>query len=284
MKPVRYVRRFDEPDDVLEVEGVRSMIVSLGGVAVARNVHQPGFCWSRHVKPLVRTDWCQTHHTGFALAGRLTVRLKSGEEFEILEGDIFDIPPGHDAWVVGDRPVESIEWTGVRSWIPTLDLLTERVLATLLFTDIVDSTKTANRLGDSVWGDLIGTHLQRVGDTVSHYRGRQVKTTGDGVLAVFDSPARALRCALALREVASAFHLRIRAAVHTGEVEVVDSDLRGRAVHEASRILGLAAPSEILVSATTKDLLGENDFSLEDRGEHQLRGVASARRLYAVLS
>jgi class 3 adenylate cyclase len=276
-----YVRSFTDPDDVIELEGLRSEIVSLGDVAVAHDVHQPGWRWSVDVGPVVGTEWCPGRHVGYAVAGRVHVVLDTGVEYDIAEGDVFEIPPGHDAWVVGDQPFDNISWVGVRNWIPALESLTERVLATLVFTDIVDSTGVASRLGDRAWSELIATQEARVRDTLARFRGREVKTTGDGVLATFDGAARAIRCATVLRDVAAGLGLSIRAAIHTGEVEVGGSDLRGLAVHEAARILGLAGPGEILVSATTHGLVGDAGFQFDDRGEHALRGIPGVRRVYA---
>jgi len=218
--------------------------------------------------------------TRFALAGRGHVLLDTGVEYDLVEGDVFEIPPGHDYWVVGDRPNETIEWTGARSWIPPLESLSERVLATLLFTDIVDSTALASRLGDRAWSELITTQEERVRDTLARFRGREVKSTGDGVFATFDGAARAIRCATVLRGLAGGLGLTIRAAIHTGEVEV-GADLRGMAVHEAARILGLAGPGEILVSATTHGLVGDAGFQFDDRGEHARKGIPGVRRVYA---
>ena len=202
-------------------------IVGLGGIAVGYNIHQPGWRWSEHVKPIVKTEWCQAHHVGVTLSGTLRIRASTGEEIEVTEGDVFDIPPGHDGWVVGDEPWVSIDWTGVRSFIPARDVLVDRIATNLLFTDVVGSTEQAKRMGEVAWGELVAVHEDRVRDTISRYRGREIKPTGDGVLAVFDSAARAVRCALALIKVAQGLHLEIRAGVHTGEVEGGESDLRG---------------------------------------------------------
>ncbi len=277
----RYVRNFAEPDDVIELEGVVSRIVSMGGVAIAHNVHQPGWRWSTHVRPVVGTEWCETHHVGICLAGIARIQMADGLEFEIAAGEAFDVPARHDGWVVGDQPWESVDWTGVRSWIPERDVLADRVLATLVFTDIVGSTEIAGRLGDVRWGELVGVHEERVRDAISRFRGREVKQTGDGVLAMFDSPERAVRCALFLPEVAAGVDLEVRVGVHTGEVEVTDSDLRGLAVHETARIMALAGSSEVLVSSTTRGLVDGFDFA--DRGEHQLRGIGTPRRVFAVV-
>jgi class 3 adenylate cyclase len=184
--------------------------------------------------------------------------------------------------VVGDEPVETITWTGAKGFLAPLETLTERVLRTLLFTDVVDSTGTAIRMGDRAWGDLLGTLEAQTNEVLARYRGQLIEPTGDGVLAMFDGAARALRCAVALREVAAGLDLGLRLAVHTGEVEVAGDNIRGVAIHEASRILALAGAGEILVSATTVGLATDSGLSFEDRGEHELRGMSGARHLYAV--
>jgi class 3 adenylate cyclase len=278
----RYVRSFSAPDDVVEIDTVRSEMIIHGGMTVSHDVHQPDWRWATHVRPLVGTEWCQVRHIGVVLRGRLHYLLDDGTEFEAGPLDFMDIPPGHDAWVVGDEPLETIAWTGARGWIAPLESMTERVLATVLFTDIVDSTGTALRLGDRVWADTLGSYDVRTRETIERFRGRVVKTTGDGVLATFDGAARAVRCAVALRRDAGDLGLEIRAAVHTGEIELAGSDIRGVAVHEASRLLGLASDGGIVVSAVTASLAGDAGLDFEDLGEQELRGLAGSRRVFAV--
>lgn len=276
------VRSFSEPDDIIEAGRVRSDILSLVGITVARDTHQPGWRWSVDVRPLVGTDTCQVRHVGIALQGRLDVVIEDHTRIEIGAGDVFHIPPGHDAWVVGDEPYVSVEWVGARSWITPLGALADRVLSTLVVTDIVDSTGVARRMGDRAWGELLAILENRVRDTLAWFRGQEIKQTGDGVLATFDGAARALRCALELRTVAAALDLPIRAAVHTGEIEVTEDDIHGLAVHEATRMLDFAGPGEILASATTRSLSGDPGLVFAERGEHVLRGIEGPRLLYSV--
>jgi class 3 adenylate cyclase len=158
----------------------------------------------------------------------------------------------------------------------------ERVLATVLFTDIVDSTRTAADLGDQRWRDLLERHQRAVRDALARFRGREVKTTGDGFLATFDGPARAIRCAGAIVESAQADGVHVRAGLHTGECEVIGDDIGGIAVHIAARVSGLAASGEVLVSRTVKDLVAGSGIEFEDRGEHPLKGIADRWRLLAV--
>ena len=153
---------------------------------------------------------------------------------------------------------------------------------TLLFTDIVDSTGVVSRLGDQRWTDLLGSHDQRIADAVDLYRGHVVKLTGDGVLAVFDGAARAIRCALACQQVAEDLDLSIRTAVHTGEVELAGDEIRGLAVHEASRMMSQAEAGEVLVSEFTKAFASDPQLQFEDKGNFTLRGLDEPVRLHSV--
>lgn len=276
-----YVRSFASPDEVIEIETVRSEMITHGGMTVSHDIQQPGWRWSEHVAPLVGAEWCQVRHIGVVLRGRMHVLLEDGTEFDAGPLDFMDIPAGHDAWVVGDEPLETIAWTGAKGWLAPLESLSERVLATVLFTDVVDSTGTAMRLGDRAWADLIAVLEGRTREALERFRGREIKMTGDGVLAAFDGAARAVRCAIALRDGTGDLGLEIRAAVHTGEIELAGSDIRGVAVHEASRMLGLAGAGEVLVSAVTASLAGDAGIQFQDRGEHELRGLPGPRRLFA---
>jgi class 3 adenylate cyclase/pimeloyl-ACP methyl ester carboxylesterase len=161
--------------------------------------------------------------------------------------------------------------------------LVDRVLATVLFTDIVSSTETAGELGDREWRRLLERHHKVVRRVLDRYRGREVATAGDGFLATFDGPARAVRAALAATEELRSLGLEIRAGVHTGEVEVVGSDVAGIAVHTGARVAALARPSEVLVSSTLKDLVAGSGIEFEERGEHELKGVPGTWSLYAVV-
>lgn len=280
----RYIRSFLLPDEVIELGPVRSEIVAFGGLTVSHDTHQPGWRWSTHVKPAVKTESCQVRHIELVLKGTLHVILDDGVEFEAGPLDLVDIPPGHDAWVVGDAPVETIAWGGGKTWLAPLSTLGERVLATLLLTDIVDSTAIARRVGDRSWSDLLGEHQFRTRDIVAEYRGRVIDFAGDGVLAMFDGAARAIRCAVALHHASKNLSLTIRSAIHTGEVEVAEQSIHGVVIHEASRILTLAQAGEILISATTASLARDIGVALEDRGEHELRGLPGLHRLYAFRS
>jgi len=158
----------------------------------------------------------------------------------------------------------------------------ERVLATVMFTDIVGSTALASELGDGRWRELLGRHDAIVREEVERHRGRVVKSLGDGALSLFDGPSRAIGCALALRGRLGAISLPIRAGLHTGECELLaDGDVGGMAVHIGARIAALAEPDEVLASRTVRDLSIGSPFTMDDRGEHELKGVAEPWRIYA---
>jgi class 3 adenylate cyclase len=158
----------------------------------------------------------------------------------------------------------------------------DRMLATVMFTDIVDSTSRAAEMGDRGWRFLLERHDALFRQALERHRGREVKRTGDGFLATFDGPARAIRCAASMSEAMGTLGLEVRTGLHTGECEVMDGDLGGLAVHIASRVMSCAAPNEVLVSGTVKDLVVGSGIDFEDRGERELRGVPGEWRLYAV--
>ena len=159
---------------------------------------------------------------------------------------------------------------------------TERVLATVLFTDVVGSTDKACEVGDACWTELLEKHNTTIRALLARYRGTEVKTTGDGFLATFDGPSRAVMCAQAICEAVRPLGLAVRAGCHTGEIELLGNDVGGIAVHIGARVGALAGPSEVLVSSTVKDLTAGSGLVFTDRGEHVLRGVPGSWRLYAV--
>jgi pimeloyl-ACP methyl ester carboxylesterase len=157
----------------------------------------------------------------------------------------------------------------------------DRVLATVMFTDIVDSTQRAAQAGDRRWRDVIGRHDELTRRQLNRFRGREVKTLGDGFLATFDGPARAIECACAIRDGVHPLGLEVRAGLHTGECELAGDDVRGMAVNIGARIGSLAQPNEVLVSGTVKDLVVGADLDFADRGDHELKGVPGSWRLFA---
>ncbi|HET8776145.1 MAG TPA: adenylate/guanylate cyclase domain-containing protein, partial [Candidatus Limnocylindria bacterium] len=221
----RFAKSLDEPDETLTFPFGISQNVRMGEMVVGRLVQQPGWRWSEQIKPIAGTDSCQFHHVGVGISGRGMIRMDDGTEFEIRAGDVFDIPPGHDQWVVGDEPAVAIIWGGWRGFgKPPAG---ERVLRTLLMTDIAGSTDLASRIGDAAWDRVLERHNDRVRAVLELHHGREIDTTGDGFLATFDGAARAILAAADVRAACRELDLDTRAAVHTGEVELVPGDVRG---------------------------------------------------------
>jgi class 3 adenylate cyclase len=158
----------------------------------------------------------------------------------------------------------------------------DRVLATLMFTDIVGSTELAASMGDTRWRDLLEEHNKIIREQLDRFRGREIKTTGDGFLAIFDGPARAIRCGEAISDAVHALGIRIRAGIHTGEIELSDGDLGGIAVHIGARVSAKAGADDVLVSSTVKDLVVGSGIAFAPRGVHDLKGVPGRWHLFAV--
>lgn len=272
-------KAFDEPDDTVTFDHGYVQLVTVGSITVGREVMQPGWRWSEHVRPIVGTEWCEFHHAMYLLSGRVRVLTREGETRDVVAGEVADVSPGHDAWVVGDEPAVSIDIQGVVGWARAPEP-GERVLTTVLFTDIVGSTVAAQRLGDQAWKHLLAAHQEDVQALLGHHRGRLVNTTGDGIVATFDAPARAIRCALDLADASRKLGIAIRAGVHTGEVEFVAQDLRGVAVHFAARVMGEAEPGTTYVSATTRELTLGAGLEFIERGARALKGISGEWLLF----
>lgn len=272
-------KSLEHPDEVRPTPFGHVDIYTLDDLVIGRMVFEPGWHWMEHVRPIAGTSLCQYHHVGICVSGRLGNRLEDGTTNEIGPGMVYEIPPGHDGWVVGDEPFVAYDVAGVRSFA-RVDASTQRVLGAVLFTDIVDSTAIAESVGPARWRELSATHNERVQFELDRFRGRLVKTTGDGVLALFDSSERAVLAAAAICLAATELGLTIRAGIHTGEVELVAGDVRGLAVHLAARIMTLAGPREVYVSGTTRDLAADSGLVFVDAGVHELKGVSGARQLY----
>jgi pimeloyl-ACP methyl ester carboxylesterase len=189
-----------------------------------------------------------------------------GDEHLIWAGDVDAVVDEVEEFLTGTRPVHA----------------TDRVLATVLFTDIVGSTERVAELGDRDWAGVLAEHHVIVRRELERFRGREVDTAGDGFLATFDGPARAIRCACAARDALRSLQLEIRVGLHTGECESVGEKVGGIAVHTGARVANMARPGEVLVSSTVKDLVAGSGIRFEDRGEHELKGVGSWR-LYSVV-
>lgn len=232
----------------------------------------------RHVLPAVQAPTLVLHRTrdrmidvrqarymASAIPDARLVEL-GGDDHVAFAGEGDDVLDEIEAFVTGSRPSRT----------------PDRVLATVLFEDIVDSTGRAAALGDRRWRALLAAHDQAVRDAVRRNDGTVVKTLGDGALAVFDGPARAIRGALAIREEAQRLGLDVRAGLHTGELERANGDVAGIAVHIGARVAAASEPGEVLVSRTVTDLVAGSGVAFEDRGEHELKGVPGSWRLYAV--
>ena len=275
-------KSLENPDEVRPTPFGHIDIYNLDDLVIGRMVFEPGWHWMEHVQPMAGTSLCQYHHVGVCIAGRLANRLEDGTSIEIGPGMVYEIPPGHDGWVIGDEPWVAYDVAGVRSFARA-DGATERVLGTILFTDIVDSTALAESLGPARWRELVAVHNERIQFELDRFRGRLVKTTGDGVLAMFDGSERAIRAGAAMCLAATSLGLTIRAGIHTGEVEMVAGDVRGMAVHVAARVMALAGPSQVFVSATTRELVADSGLAFIDAGTHELKGVSGARQLYRLV-
>jgi len=234
----------------------------------------------RQILPSVKVPALIMHRTGDKDSkveeGRYIAERIPGARFVELPGE------DHFPWIGNqDSVLDEVEefLTGVRRAPET-----DRVLATILFTDIVGSTEVAHRLGDRAWTDLLARHHDLVRRQLDRFRGREIDTTGDGFLAGFDGPARAIRCAVAIREAIGSLGIDIRAGLHTGEVEIMGDKLAGVAVHTGARVASQAGAGEVLVSSTVKDLVAGSGIEFEDRGTRQLKGVPGEWRLFAVES
>jgi class 3 adenylate cyclase len=230
----------------------------------------------RAVLPTIRVPTLVLHRTGdrdvnIGNARFLAAAIPGAKLVEL---------PGEDHLIyVGDTEATVGELeeflTGHRSHAPV-----DRVLTTILFTDVVGSTERASRMGDHSWSELLSRHHQLVRKELGRFGGREVKTTGDGFLAMFDGPARAVRCGVAIREGLRGLDLQVRCGVHTGECELSEGDVSGIVVHIAARVVSIANPGQILVTSTVRDLTSGSGIRFDDRGEHALKGVPDTWRLF----
>ena len=229
---------------------------------------------AREALPLIRVPTLVLHNK----ANRIYPIEEGRYLADHIDGARFVEVPGGDVTVAASPTAidEIVEFmTGER---PEVEV--DRILTTVLFTDIVGSTERAEREGDRRWSELLSAHHQVVRSELHHFRGQEIDTAGDGFLATFDGPARAIRCACAIRDRVESLGLQIRAGLHTGEVELSDEGPRGLAVHIGARVAAAAGPGEVVVSRTVADLVVGSGIDLEDLGEHQLKGVPDTWRLY----
>lgn len=272
-------RSFETPDGLRESPLLRVEVARIGSNTIGRGVAQPGWHWAEHMAPVMRMESCPIHHVQVLLSGHFTVRMDDGEEVAFQPGDVMDVPPGHDAWVVGDEPAVLIDFAGN---IDALGLPREheRMVATLLLTDIVDSTRAAGRLGDAAWKQLLSDHNRLVRAQLLRFGGSEVNTTGDGFFATFRSAVAGLRCAAAIRDALRDIGVEVRIGVHTGEVEPIGNDIGGVAVHAAARIMGLAGPSEVFASAMTVGLAEGSGLAFEAEGAKAVKGLEQPIEVY----
>ena len=232
----------------------------------------------RAILPTIRVPTLILHRSGDLLlpceGARYVAEQIPAAKFVELAGD------DHIPWIGNADPLLAEIQEFLTGETPVLEA--DRVLATILFVDIVQSTQRATAIGDSRWRDLVGNYQQQVGKEVARLGGRVVNTAGDGVFAIFDGPARAIKCARAVRDVVGTFGLAIRCGIHTGECVIEGNDVTGVAVHIGARVAARANPGEILLSSTVKDLIAGSRVECSDRGSHVLKGVPGRWRLFAV--
>jgi class 3 adenylate cyclase len=231
----------------------------------------------QHLLPSVRVPTLILHRVGDALvpvaAGRYLAEHIPGAKYVEIPGTDHTVLDNETQDVIADEIEEFL--TGVRP-APEPD----RVLATVLFTDIVGSTEHASAIGDRKWMDLLAAHNEMAKREIDRFRGRAVKSTGDGVLATFDGPGRAIRCAQAISSSVNDLGIKVRAGLHTGECELLGTDVGGIAVHIAARVAAQAGAGEVMVSSTVKDLVAGSGIQFEDRGSRALKGVPEEWRLF----
>jgi len=275
------VRDLGEPEAVVTHPLGTSSQVRLGGTVVTRHVLQPGWSWEEHAQPVVGTTSCELYHRGVVLRGRMGVRTDEGDQLIIEPNHVFDLPPGHVTWVEGDEELVTVDWAGGAGF-DTRPGEERRAMATILFTDIVDSTVLLREAGDVAWKRTLAIHDDVVRTVLAGFSGREIETGGDSFLVVFDGAERAIRCALALVEALAAIRIPIRVGIHSGEVVSSGDQVRGVAVHTAARILAEAGAGEVLVSGSTRDLAeGATELTFDSRGSYPLKGLEREHELFA---
>jgi class 3 adenylate cyclase len=275
-------KNFNSPDAARNLGRGEGSYVEVAGLAVGRARLEPGWRWSADVKPLVRTASCQIHHFQMILEGRMGGHMDDGEEFEFGPGEVIDLPPGHDVWVVGDEPLVLVDMSGNSAEF-SLPVSQARAVVTMLMTDIVDSTKTAAEVGDAAWRQRLANHNRLVRRQLERFGGREVDTTGDGFLAAFASAEAGLRAALSIHEAVASAGVQVRAGVHTADVDLLPGgNLRGIAVHEAARIMATAPGGSVYTSGVSRALAASSGLRFESVGMHTLKGIPEPVELFLV--
>ena len=275
------VRDLGEPEAVVTYPLGASSQVRLGGTVVTRHVLQPGWSWEKDAQPLVGTTSCELYHRGVVLRGRMGVRTDDGDQLIIEPNHVFDLPPGHVTWVDGDEELVMVDWAGGAGF-DTRPGQERRATATILFTDIVDSTVLVREAGDVASKRTLAMHDDVVRNVLAGFGGHEIETGGDSFLVIFDGAERAIRCALALVEALAAIRVPIRVGIHSGEVVASGDEVRGVAVHTAARIMAEAGAGEVLVSGSTRDLAeGATGLTFDSRGSYTLKGLEREHELFA---
>ncbi|MFW8593340.1 adenylate/guanylate cyclase domain-containing protein [Cribrihabitans neustonicus] len=255
----KYERTGASPRDVIEIMKVNSQIDITG---ILPSIKAPALVLHKTADALIDIGGGRT--LAAHIPNARLIELPGVDHFAFLGAEAGQIAAAIEEFVTGCKPQ------------PVVD----RVLAAIVFTDIAGSTARAEAMGDSAWRSLKDAHDNRVREELQIFNGREIKSLGDGFLATFDGPGRAIQCASAIRDAIARLGLDIRVSVHTGEVEITEDDVRGLAVHIASRIAELAQPGEIVVSRTVKDLVAGSGFDFEFLGEHELKGLPDRWKIY----
>ena len=279
----RYMERWGAPsiaadDDAVKAWATYFRLAASPGTALALDRMERDTD-VRHILPTIQVPTLVLHREGDRLyavdEGRYLADNIPGARFVELNG------VDHEPWD-GDSEAVATEVDGFLAMVRGEEAVFDRVLATVLFTDIVGSTERAAAMGDRAWRELLERHDAIVRAMLARYRGKEVDTAGDGFLATFDGPARAVRCALAVTESVRSLGIEVRVGLHTGEIELDGEDVRGIAVHIGARVGAKAGPSEVLVSSTVKDLVAGSGLGFDDAGEHEFKGVPDPWHLYRV--
>jgi class 3 adenylate cyclase/pimeloyl-ACP methyl ester carboxylesterase len=299
--------------DGLDREETHAAIVAMWGTGEMQHVLNPDMPWNEEI----RATWARMERLA-ASPGTVALVTKLVAEVNVRallptirvptlvlhHTDDSLIPPEWGKYAADHIPVAKyVELPGRNmyhfvepGWRPSFqeisefltghraDVADDRVLATVLFTDIVDSTRRATEIGDRDWHALLDAHDAVVRAQLARFRGRELNTSGDGFLAMFDGPQRAIRCAMSIRDAVQSLGIQVRAGLHTGECEVRGDDIGGIGVHIGARVSALAGPNEVLVSSTLRDLVIGSGLDFEERGTHELKGVPGEWRLFAVAS
>jgi class 3 adenylate cyclase len=301
-----------DPSGIADLEEVLAAFVAVWGTGEYEHVISPDMPWNEEI----RATWARLERLAASPATvALMLRLAAKQDVRAVlptirvptlvvnhTDDMF-IPPAQGKYVADHIPgAKHVElpgrnvWHCVEPWRASFQEIAEfltghqaevaddRVLATVLFTDIVDSTRRATEMGDRDWHALLDAHDAVVRSQLARFRGREVNTSGDGFLAMFDGPQRAIRCAMSIRDAVQSLGIEVRAGLHTGECEVRGDDIGGIGVHIGARVSALAGANEVLVSSTLRDLVIGSGLKFEDRGTRELKGVPGEWRLFAVAS